>query len=101
MCVEEKVEIVKADYRFLLRRGAEAILVDEHIDVLAYPRRQRGASRARKNQHLTFFMSLSRVDRSLDPPYQGHAFSEPASSSSNLKPRRFYYSDPSSISKIF
>lgn len=58
MCVEEKVEIVKADDRFLLGRGAEAILVDEHIDVLAHPRRQRGASQARKNQHLTFLMSL-------------------------------------------
>ncbi len=58
MCVEEKVEIVKADDRFLLERDAEAILVDEHIDVLAHPRRQREASRARKNQHLTFLMFL-------------------------------------------
>ena len=61
MCVEEKVEIVKADDRFLFGENAKAILVDEEIDVLAQPQRQHGDSEARRNKHLT--LRISRLSR--------------------------------------
>jgi len=58
VCIEQKVEIVEADDRLLFGENAEAVLVDEQIDVLAHPQRQRGDSEARRNQHLTLRMSL-------------------------------------------
>ncbi len=34
MCVEEEIEVVKADHRFFLGENTEAILADEYIDIL-------------------------------------------------------------------
>lgn len=61
VCIEEKVEIIETDDRFLFGENAEAILIDEKIDVLAQSQRQRGDSEAHRNQRLTLRMSrLSR-----------------------------------------
>ncbi len=34
VCIEKEIEIVEADYRFLLRQGPEAILIDKKIHIL-------------------------------------------------------------------
>lgn len=58
MCIEQKIEIIEVDDRFLFGKNTKAILVDKKINVLTYSQRQREDSQTRRNQYLTLRMFL-------------------------------------------
>jgi len=58
MCVKEKVKIVQADHWFRLRESAEAILINEHVDILHTAETSAWTLRSLGDRHLTLFISL-------------------------------------------
>ena len=58
MRLEEEIEVVETNHRFFLREGAEAILLDEQVDVLHTAGTSAWGFSRRRDRHLTFLMSL-------------------------------------------